>query len=423
MTRWTLACLGLYLVLSTPTGVVAAAAAIYERRLDVADRGPVSVRIGAHIYDTARFDLGDLRVIDSEGRDVAYWLKRGERSPQREPWQPAIRNRSFETGQNARVTLDLGTRITKSAVALSLSGDSFRRRVSVEASDDGDTWRMIQAGAWVFAVPEPPTRFETVSFPENDERYLRVTVHNAPDDPARIRIRAARVWRVAPPRTESFLEPRTDVYQAEELRETHVLLDLAARHQPFEAVLLDVADPHFFRRVTVEARLDPLPRRGEHTESPFWVEIGSGSIHRVEAGEAGAERLRVEVSGRARVLRLRISNGDDRPLSVSRARLATPIEHVVFRAVPGETYRVRYGDHTLQAPVYDLERSVGGPDEWAASALQVGLGPPVLVPGPAPEPLPWSERHPALLWAGLVGAVAALGFLTWRALSLQSGIT
>jgi hypothetical protein len=32
------------------------------------------------------------------------------------------------------------------------------------------------------------------------------------------------------------------------------------------------------------------------------------------------------------------------------------------------------------------------------------------------RPAPWTERHPALLWAGLVSVVAALAAVTWRAL-------
>jgi hypothetical protein len=32
------------------------------------------------------------------------------------------------------------------------------------------------------------------------------------------------------------------------------------------------------------------------------------------------------------------------------------------------------------------------------------------------EDRPWTERHPSLLWGGLLAVVVALGGLTWRAL-------
>jgi hypothetical protein len=43
------------------------------------------------------------------------------------------------------------------------------------------------------------------------------------------------------------------------------------------------------------------------------------------------------------------------------------------------------------------------------------LQPPVRVPAASDLP-PWTERHPALLWAGLVATVLVLGLVTRRAL-------
>jgi len=93
-----------------------------------------------------------------------------------------------------------------------------------------------------------------------------------------------------------------------------------------------------------------------------------------------------------------------------------PVERLAFEARPGAQYVLRYGDPAAAAPVYDLARTAGDPALFAARAAEVSLLAPRPVPS-APPPLPaWTERHPMLLWAGLVFVVAGLGAVTWRAL-------
>ena len=53
--------------------------------------------------------------------------------------------------------------------------------------------------------------------------------------------------------------------------------------------------------------------------------------------------------------------------------------------------------------------------ELLDEAASAALGPPIRRDVVA-DVLPWTERHPALLWAGLLIVVTALGAVTWRAL-------
>jgi hypothetical protein len=172
-----------------------------------------------------------------------------------------------------------------------------------------------------------------------------------------------------------------------------------------------VEDERFFREVRTEVREDVGPAPGDQRASarPLqWDPLGRGAIYRLE-GER--ERLRIDARGRARALRVRILNGDDRPLVLERVTVLVPVERLLFEAEPEGEYRLTYGAADLEAPKYDLARTL----EAAAEAPRAELGPPVRFEIEA-DVLPWTERHPALLWAGLLVVVAALGALTWRAL-------
>jgi hypothetical protein len=332
----------------------------FERVIEVPGPGLFAVRLDRHVYEAARADLGDLRILDRHEDDVPYVLDRGLGRPRPET-RPRMRNRGHAPDRSATVILDFGGRLEKDRLVLRLTGQNFRRRVKVEGGDDGESWTTLVDDAWVFAIPGPQTaRYEEVVLPGNDFPLLRVTV--APGARERMRVEILEAWVPAGgsgPRREETLSPAWS--RAAEARpgETWLTLDLGARRQPFEAVVLDVEDERFFREVRTEIRRDvgEVPRNGL-VPSPRWDPLGEGAVYRL--GDGGRERakLRIDARGRARALRVRVLNGDDRPL-------------------------------VLGAPVRrDAVADV----------------------------LPWTERHPALLWVGLLAVVAALGALTWRAL-------
>jgi hypothetical protein len=404
-------------------GVTAAAAGeaprgAYERRIE-GPPGKVVVTLDRDVYERARRDLGDLRVFDDRDLQVPYLLETAREAPDPSPRRPRLLNRTFVRGRASSVTLDFGAPVLKSALALSLGGDNFRRRVSVEGRNRHETgWETLTDGAYVFAVPGPAAaRYETVTLPENNFQFLKVTVHNGPDDTGTVEI--ADAWTLPQERRrprEQESEVPLRVAQDDRARETWLVIDLGARHQPFRALALEVADARFFRGVVVEARREPT----HPADSPLWQTLAEGTVYRYAEEGRLHEQLRVDVTGRERALRLRIRNRDDRPLDLRRVAVLTPVERIVFDAQPGRAYRLSYGSEALDAPVYDVTRTVGDPAIWIAQAAEGRLGPAARRPG-AEARLPWTERHPVLVWSGLLALVVLLGTITWRALRAGTG--
>ena len=385
------------------------------RQIEHPAPGPSVVVLDRDVYENARADLADLRIADDEGREVPYLLVHADERPAPST-RPAMRDASFVRGRKAMVTLDFGAPTLKSHLTLALSGDNFRRRVTVEGRGRREPeWATIVDQAYVFAVPAPAAaRYETIALPENNHQLLRVTVFHGPDDPDRIQI--ADAWAgIEERRRPREAEVAARLTKAEEARahETILTLDLGARYQPFRGIVLDVADPRFWRGVGVEARVDPPP--GQAGPPLAWTFLCEGAIYRAEADGEVRESRRVEVAGRHRVVRVRIRNRDDAPLSIAGATVMAPVERIAFDAIPARRYRLTYGDHRRQSPTYDLARTVGDPALFAARAREGALGPPVQTPSQAAAP-PWTDRNPALLWAGLVAVVLALGALTRQAL-------
>ncbi len=103
-----------------------------------------------------------------------------------------------------------------------------------------------------------------------------------------------------------------------------------------------------------------------------------------------------------------VQNGDAPPLPIRSINLAMRQRMICFDATPAEEpYTLRYGDAALPAPAYDYARLF----QPAAEPIEGRLGPER--PNPdwelRPDERPYSERHPELLWVGLLVAVSVLG--------------
>ncbi len=84
-----------------------------------------------------------------------------------------------------------------------------------------------------------------------------------------------------------------------------------------------------------------------------------------------------------------------------------------FEAATGAHYTLYYGDPALSSPRYDYARLFAK----RADAVEATAGPEQPNPAyqPRPDERPFTEKHPALLWAVLIAVIALLGAIALRA--------
>lgn len=182
--------------------------------------------------------------------------------------------------------------------------------------------------------------------------------------------------------------------RSEEPGATLLTVDLGAP-VPADCVRLETPAAAFWRAVEVESADD-----GRH-----WREVARGAVYRREGEEALAVRFGEE---HARYLRLRIENGDDRPLPVSRISVDALSARILFGAGSAQQLWLYFGNVSARAPAYDLAR-VLPPDRAAAAAATIGR----TEQNPAYR-APWTERHHEVLYAALLTAIAVLAWTVGR---------
>ena len=419
-------------------------------------RGLVEFELTPEAISKARGDLSDLRLTDGAGNIVPYVIRvdRGKAGKET-PYEPArTYNPVYVSGKQSSVTVDFGNTATRTEIDVLTPGTNFRRRVMVEASPDGQSWQVLGKSDWLFNVVHENGQYakSRVGLPDNDFRYLRVTVFHAPDDPAELPIEKvlARYVKSTPPVTAEVEVGSITVTEKPRLKATEIEADLGFEKLPLCEVKLAFEDKLFMRRVEVLGRdsktltiTQPVanaPARRRQVDAP-WRSLGGGIIHRfggltasrfggltasrfggltasrLDGGEASAN-LSLPLNDGCRYLKLRIYNGDDAPLKFVNAGLTVRRlqQYVAFQAKAAGPYKLYLGNDKAPAPRYDLSHFADRLRAESVTKATLGL----VAENPSFEPfekaIAWSERHKGAIWAAMIFLGLVLVFMVGRQL-------
>lgn len=381
------------------------------------------------IYNAARLDLADIRLIDADTEQVPYVLARPKDITQSVKYSPAIINRSTNDDKTAMVTLDFGKQVLKNRIEVQTDGDNFRRAVRVEGSNDNIEFFTVVETAYVFAITSR-RRFSKIDLPANDYRYLRISVAPMADED-----QSPVIENVRASKHESKLAERQPVKMSklehsedEKSKSSIYIYDLKYRQLPITEIELEVADNAFYRYVTLEGRdtttrkvrIDSEDNRQRFREIEVeWKRIIGDTIYRYpDASGKKCEKLTLSISPGTRVykfLRLTISNYDDRPLTLNSTSAKMIAHNIVFESQDSLTPALYVGSQSAGMPRYDLSRILTRPLQVKAMMARISnfIDNPLFGQAEA-EPLAWTEKHKVLLWIIMGVVVAVLGAFIFK---------
>lgn len=358
----------------------------------------VALVVPVEVYTRARPHLADLRIIDDRGDEIPFaeitfpGTTRTTYLPRR-----AIEAR-YVPGRYTDFILDLGPRsLPCDFLALTGAASNPPALARIDASNNGRDWRLVRRRVAIGARNR-----SSLGFPETDTRFLRLRIF---DRSGRFRIRtmlAGKQGRIPPDRSPvtAPLEPQSSTSSSV----TRWRIELAGA-TPVDEADFETTQAAFSRQAVVFSSPD-----GKN-----WNRVGEGIIFRTARGATPDERLNVAFRPRrARYWRVELRNENDPPLAAVRLRLSMAPRRIVFRAEPGRSYRLLYGDSEADASQYDLAKTV--------SRETLRAAPPVAKTGAERsnagwvDPRPWSEKHAAVLWVATLLALLLLAWAAWRAL-------
>ncbi len=261
-----------------------------------------------------------------------------------------------------------------------------------------------------------------VDFRPSSQRYLRINLERSEGKLPRVdAIQTLRELKLP----LSLIPVPARMTRTEDYRHRRTILafDPGKLTRDLAQISFAVKDPLFRRDATIEiAPTSPLPG-----EKPVYSDRSYAQLSRETRGApttvavvapvtvAGAAPTTVAVvAPSARYLRIFIENRDDRPLTISSAKLLRVRRGLVFQASPGSQYALWYERRAAPEPQYDLAKL---PLTVPLRKLPLAaLGPAKRLALAPPPPPPWSETHPAVFWLALTGVVALLALIILSAL-------
>ena len=379
------------------------------------------------VFDQSQRGMNDLRILDDQGNLAPHLIEREASAPSVEWKKVDLLNPVYQPGLHARVTLDFGSQVKKNLIRASLSGDNYRRKALVEGSVDGQQWDRLDDNLFLFAihVPDHSYRVDTLRLPENDFRYLRLTVFPMEDE-KEITIQSVEAALEKPAANAAADLPITSssLRFDEKNRETILDLDLGYRNLPIEELRLSIATPYFHRPYVLEGRNAARHTIRVRTETGWndreeeapWNYAGGGVLYRLAGGSGTAELTSMErVEAPYRFLRVRFIEGDNPPLTLDPKKTSVLWRQpkLFFEIKAGRSYSLLWGNAKASAPSYDLASAI--PDRASLAHTTVALGPPLAL-ATEQKIVPWTERHGGLMTALFLLAALAVGAFLVRSL-------
>ena len=354
------------------------------------------------VWQHARPDLSDLRLYSAE-KEVPCSLQIESGAYETEQKEFRVLQPTTVAGKT-QFLLDMSGVAEYDRVELKLARKNYVAHARVEGQDDshGSSWAALGTTTLYDLSDEKLGHNGTLQIPLSTYKYLRVTIDGSvkPSDAhsgtAGITRASKAVWRTI----------SDGPHQAELAKDTVVTFSVP-ENVPIERIVfeIDPAQGNFQREIEFQGDKDQY--------------LGSGEISRVHTQRNGkkidVEKTSLEIGATGqRTLKAIVHNGDDQPLKITDADLQQYDRRIYFDSLLGAEYTLYYGDNKLGAPVYDYAKLF----QKAAGASQATLGGEEMNAAYTgrPDDRPWSERHPAVLWAAIVAAVLILGAIALKSM-------
>jgi hypothetical protein len=370
----------------------------------VSSKQMVSIRLDNEVISQVSSVEGELRVIEGASAEVPFdSVADSDALIEDHRANAVLLNKSVLGEEYQQFVCDLGAnpQVTNQMSVESSSRD-FVRRVDVAGSDDLKKWFSLAKSLHIFDWSEG--RKLKLDFPDSTYRYLKVILWLDGGKP--LEIQSAVVSHHERRTGELENVPFTLRFAQRVTTEkfSEWIFDFGHQHPLLNRCTFDVSNSNFRRRVSLATSDD----------NAMWQPGPSLEIFRTTSGAFKDEFTEIETNAlNHRYLRIRVFNGDDRPLSVNAIQFQRFVRRVLFEFEPQRSYRLFYANSEAQRPSYDLTALE---PLRLGKLLQGSLGSQQRNPDflDARSRQPWSERHPRILWVVLIVVVILLAGLLLR---------
>ncbi|MDX2180333.1 MAG: DUF3999 family protein [Bryobacteraceae bacterium] len=358
-----------------------------------------AIRLDPQTLRHAQLQLADLRVV--RGETPVPHLVRQAGGATIETLSPTLFDKVRTPAGELRFTLRLPKAEPHSRIAISTTDRDFRRPVRIETSPNGRTWDTALAKGYILDFTQNGQRLQSleVDYPVSTQSFVRVTVGGWPN-PATLTGTSMQFVREEAAAWTATAQS-APAQSAGESGQSHFTVDWGDPPPAWTRLRVETPTASFYRFASVDVSSD----------GKVWQSAAGGRLFRI--GDSQSLDLTASLH-RERWLRLRVTDGDDQPIAVSRIVLDTPTQWVRFVPKESGEYSLWYGNATASPARYDLAAVLRDADP--ARDVMIDLEGESRFAGFVSEKAPWTERQPVVFYGALAVAAVCIGVLVWRGL-------
>ena len=371
--------------------------------------GMYDVIVPLAVFDKSGASLGDLRLFDSSNREIPYAIRVRQEIDDVEEFEGSLFNHA-QVGSSSEASVDLGEEPEEhNQVQIETLGTNFRRQVSIEGSDNGRDWRMLNNNGVLLSFKSENNAVESnrVSYPASRYRYLRVRVQrDTLTDNESPRITAVTAMKAVREKGQlaswSVPVPSYELLRNQGAHASAWTIDLGAR-APCDRLTLGVSDTSFSRPFQVESVDDDQQVQL----------IASGTLTRHSGDEQKPLVIIFDNEENVRKLRLQITDYSNPTLNITSIQASAPARQLVFelKEPASQPLRLYFGNASVPAPHYDFETELESKPSLEPAHSEFSNV--IANPEYRPEPRPLTERVPWLIYLVLAISSIALAFILY----------
>ena len=372
--------------------------------------GIYDVIVPLGVFDKSGAELGDLRLFDSSNREIPYAIRIRREVDEVHEFEGSLFNHSL-VGSSSEVSVDLGEEPEEhNQVEIQTTGANFRRQVSIEGSDSGRDWRLLNGDAVLLSFTSQNNSVESnrVPYPASRYSYLRIRVQrdSLTDDRAPQITGVKAMMAVREKGQLATWSVPVPSYQLQRNQGAHAsvwTIDLGAR-APCDRLWLEIEDSSFSRPFMVESIDDPQNVRM----------IASGTLTRHSGDEPKPLVIVFDEEENVRKLRLQITDYSNETLPITSIQASAPARQLVYelKEPASQPLRLYFGNASVPAPHYDFENELKS--KLSSEPGHSTFGDVTSNPEYKPEPRPLTERVPWLIYLVLAVSSIALAFILYN---------
>jgi hypothetical protein len=337
-------------------------------------------------------------------------------------------NRTFQPDLWVRGIADFGEPVLKNRVKIRLGGLDYRRRLLVEGRNENQDWEVVVEDQWLIRISQGGKEFivDTVDFPVNDFRYLRLTVFQDASQSERLEIESVQGALTGSSKEKELVHtPISNMMISSEPSKgkTIVEMDLGYSNLPIVCLSLRVTNPYYYRALelfggnskTEQSETAKGIGWKNRRSQTVWRSLFRGVVFRIHhENRISTQNKMMHLNAPYRYLSFHVFDGDNPPLNIEQVDVWRREVSLVFRCKARGQYKLIGGNPKALHPAYDLAQAVKGLDELDLPVVNAGPLKTLKYPSQA---IPWSERNRMLLWTALLLAVIVMVFLIVRNLT------